>query len=234
MKRFGQGARFAAFGVAVTVVAGMTSHPAVAAQPTGVVASLIVEIAAEEGAISVSESFQLSGGVTGSWVVPLLLPETGPQPPLVARVGDAPGLEVRGQGGASVRVRDGEVVVTGSPGMSGDFTVQVHYQVAVKDERVVLSTKPQVALARVQVVHRGGPYALQLRPLAAFAYSEESEGDGTWRTQELMEPVPVGGGLRIAVGRLPTATGPYRSAGLAVLLVVAAGAIVMGIRRRNG
>jgi hypothetical protein len=221
-------------GLALAVFVVLASPLAAAAAPEGPVATVLVEISSDEGTLSVAQAFSILGGGAGTWTVPLLLPESGAQPRMIEKIGDAPGLEIQVRGGATAKVRDGAVVVSGTPGMSGDFGVEIHFQVPVKDAHLVLGATTSLALVRVQVIHRGGPYALQVRPLAPFAYREESEGDGTWRYQDMLEPLPAGQRLRVAVGRLPSATGPYRTAGLALLLLVATGTAVLLVRRRAG
>ncbi len=218
--------------LAATLAIAGPALPASAAPPERPMATLWVEIGGDEGRLTVAQSLVLLGGGPGSWTVPLLLPETGPQPPRQQRVGEAPGLEVRPRGGASVEVRDGNVVVSGTPGTSGEFGAEVFYPVRVEDSRTVLAAVPGLTLAQVQVIHRGGPHALHVRPMEAFGYREESEGDGTWRYQDLSVPVPAGRPLRIAVGRLPVDSGPYQAAGLGVLAVVAA-LSVLGMARRR-
>ena len=205
-----------------------------AASSNGPMATILVEISADEGSLSVIQVFSVVAAGTGTWTVPLLLPESGPQPRIIEKVGEAPGLAIRPRGGASARVRDGSVVVSGTPGTSGEFGVEIQWDVHVDDARLVLAAIPTLDVARVQVIHRGGPYAIQVRPLDPFVYREESEGDGTWRYQDLLEPIPAGSQLRVAVGRLPIGTGPYRTAGLAILLFVAAVTVVSIVRRRAG
>ncbi len=221
-------------GLALAAFVALAARPAGAAMPQGPMATVVVEVSADEGSLSVAQAFSLVGGGSGTWTMPLLLPESGPSPRMIEKMGDAPGLELHAKGGATARILDGAVVVSGSPGTSGDFGVEVHWDVKVRDARLVLAATPLLDIARVQVIHRGGPYALQVRLLEPFVYREESEGDGTWRYQDLLEPIPAGQPLRVAVGRLPTGTGPYRAAGLALLLLVGAVAAVGLVRRRAG
>lgn len=234
MSRGGARAQALAIGSAIVASVLLPVCPAAAADPGGVQAAVMVQVSADEGTLAVAQAFTLAGPGTGSWTMPLLLPESGPLPRMVEKLGDAPGLQVRARGGATAKVRDGLVVLSGTPGTSGDFGAEVQYQVPVSDARVVLAATPLLDIAQAQVIHRGGPYALQVRPLAPFAYREVAEADGTWRYQALAEPVSAGRPIRVAVGRLPTGTGPYRDAGLAVLLAVAAGTVLVLVRRRAG
>jgi len=198
--------------------------------PAGV---LLVEVTPAEGSLQVAQAW-FPGPGAGPRQFPLLLPEEGPMPIIRPAAGEDPsGIQVRGRGGARAEFREGALWLAGQPDGSGEFGLEATWRIPVTTSRLVLRTTVTAPLDRVQVIHQGGPHALHVRPLRAYAFREEDEGDGAWRYQDIPGPLDAGEVLRIAVGRLPEVRQTYRSAGAGLLGAVGLVALILGLRRRD-
>lgn len=183
-------------------------------------ASITVQVVASEGGLVVTQAVALSG-VPGAvrYRMPLLLPESGPQPVLG-------GGAVRARGGEGTRVEvtpDG-IMMAGVLGEGRQLVAEASYQIPVASSRLMLSTTADVPLIGTTVITRRDRfYGLHVRPLLPFSYREEDGEDGTWVFQTATAEVAPGTPLRVAVGHLPVATGPYRAAALILGALVLAG-----------
>jgi hypothetical protein len=216
---------------AVLAPAGAGAFPT-AAQGRGrpTMASLSVQVLPSEGGLVVTQAMSLSGAPGEvRYLMPLVLPETGPRP----RLGGG-GVRARGGEGTRVEVTPDGVLVIGTLGTGRQVIAEASYEVPVSTSRLVLSVTPDLPLAGVTVItRRDRDYGLHVRPLVPFAYREEAGEDGTWVFQTAGDEVPPGATLRIAVGHLPAAVGPYRAAALIIAALVLAGLGLSLLARRR-
>lgn len=219
------------FAMAVAMLLSGTAS----AQAGGPMATLVVQVLATDDGLAVAESLRGTGASTAvSWTVPLLVPEDAAGPALVPRNDANPqGIDVKATGGAQAAFSARGILVS-APAGTQEFQVQLRYNLPVRAGRLVLSATPEMALSRVQVVtRRSKGYAAQVRPLAPYGFREEVEEDGTWQYLTLLDPVPAGTPLRIALAHLPAPFGPYRAAGVAVVGVALLSlGVVVGRKRK--
>lgn len=190
----------------------------VAGRPT--LASITVQVIASEGGLVVTQAVALSG-LPGAvrFRMPLLLPESGPQPRM-----DGGAVRTRGGEGTRVEVTPDGAVMSGMLGEGRQLVAEASYQIPVASSRLMLATTADVPLIGTTVITRRDRfYGLHVRPLLPFSYREEDGEDGTWVFQTATAEVAPGTPLRVAVGHLPVATGPYRAAALILGALVLAG-----------
>lgn len=189
-----------------------------AGRPT--LASITVQVIPSEGGLVVTQGVALSG-MPGAvrYRMPLLLPESGPQP----LVGGG-GVRARGGEGTRVEVTPDGVVMSGMLGEGRQLVAEASYQIPVASSRLVLAATADVPLFGTTVITRRDRfYGLHVRPLLPFSFREEDGEDGTWVFQTATAEVAPGTPIRVAVGHLPAATGPYRAAALILGALVLAG-----------
>lgn len=218
----------------VATAARPPTCPAAELDQAGMFASLAVQILPIEEGVQVSQSLRVSGpGEAVRFEFPLLVPAGIPGPSLEPRSEQNPGgIDVRASGGASVEHTGSGILVKGSPGPSGDFTVQVRYALRVEVPRATFNLAPATPIQRVQVMtRRDRAFGLHVRPLAPYAYREEVEEDGTWQYLVLQDGIGPGKALGIAVSHLPAPFGPYRAVALGVAAVAL---VVLGLAMGRG
>lgn len=195
-------------------------------------ASLVVQVIAGDSQLSVSQVLEIRPGddtaTSGTWTFPLLLPDRGPLPTMNRRSATHPGgLETRASGGASFLFGPDGLKVKGVPSSRGGLRAQVKYAIPVDAQALVFSTRPAFDLDGVRFITRRNPsYGIQLRPLVPYTYQEETEEEGTWQTMTATRPIRAGSVLSLSAGHLPSAFGPYRNTGIALVVLAA---VILGI-----
>ncbi len=181
------------------------------------IASITLQILPSEGGLVVTQAVAVSG-MPGAvrYRLPLLLPESGPQP----LMGEG-GVRARGGEGTRVAVTAAGVEMSGMLRQGRQLVAEVSYQIPVASSGLVLSATADVPLVETTVItRRDRDYGLHVRPLMPFTYREEDGEDGTWAFQTATTDVAPGTSLRVAVGHLPLASGPYRAAALIVAALI--------------
>lgn len=186
---------------------------------------LVAQVVVGEDQVTVLERLEMAGDLAdGAGLFPFLAPEDGPGPVMAPRSEAVPdGVEVQTSGPmrASFGPEGLRIVPTGGP---GDARVEVRYALPVRSGEMSLVLAPDRTLDGVRLVtRRTAAYAPQVRPLAAYAYDEEDDDDGTWQMLTLRDPVRAGTRLRVFLRHLPAPFGPYRTAALLGLVAVATG-----------
>ena len=188
-------------------------------------ASLVVQVVAGDSQVSVSQVLEIrakgESAADGTWEFPIL-------PAMKKRSTDHPnGVETKASGGARFQFGPDGLKVKGVPSSRGGLRAQVKYSIPVDSQALVLSTRPAFDLDGVRFITRRNPtYGIQLRPLVPYSYNEETEEEGTWQTMTATRPIRAGSVLSISAGHLPSAFGPYRDTGIALVFLAAA---ILGI-----
>ncbi|HHW97911.1 MAG: hypothetical protein ACOX51_01115 [Myxococcota bacterium] len=196
------------------------AQPPNAMQGQPAVAAVTVQVLPFESGLVVTQAIGVSGTPgNASFVIPLLLPTSGPRPMI------APGaIQARTAEGTRLDFTPKGIVMSGVFAPGRQLLAEVSYEIPVVSSRLVFEMTANVPVVSTTVItKRDRDYGLHVRPLLPFSFKEEDGEDGTWIYQNSLDELPAGQPLRIAVGHLPYATAPYRTAALIIAAIVAAG-----------